>query len=118
MPATKAIKSDKVTEEFGIEHITLRGVEYTIRELDVTEYDECQDAVKDEDGGILFSKLLRMMVLRCVSPSIAKRARPLPYPVYRTLEERVNLMHYTTVTDEQGKKEEPEGTVEEVDPNA
>ena len=97
----KAIRSDKVTEEPGVRRITLRGQEYMIREITTDQYEECVEAATNEvDGTVRFDRLLKVMTLRCISPSLAVRETPLPYPVYRTLEGIVNIMHFLDLPDE------------------
>ena len=96
----KAVKGGKTEDEFAERKITLRGVEYTIKELDVIQYKEALAAATKEDGSTPFQDLLDVMVARCVSPSPASRSRPMPYPVYRTLEDVVNIMHFITLRDE------------------
>jgi hypothetical protein len=92
--ALKAVKGGKTDDDPSVRHITLRGVEYTIREIDVVEYDEMIEGLADENGAVRFDKLLRAMVLKCVTPLGSK---PLKFPVFRTLEDIVNKMHYTDV---------------------
>jgi hypothetical protein len=95
--ALKAVKGGKTDEVPDVRKVTLRGVEYTIREIDVVEYDEIIDGLADENGAVRFDKLLRAMVMRCVTPLGSK---PFKFPVYRTLEGIVNEMHYADVKDE------------------
>ena len=94
---TKAIKTGKQTDQPDARTVVLRGETYTIRELNVDEYDECLKAAEDENGNVPFGKLLRQMVARAVRPI---PARPWKFPVYRTLESIVQEMHYTDVVDE------------------
>lgn len=96
----KTIKGDNPDNEFAERKITLKGVEYTIRDLDVPQYEECLKAAEKPDGSVPFGDLLKVMVMRAVSPSPAARKRPLPYPVYRTLENIVNVMHFLDLPDE------------------
>lgn len=107
----KSIKGGKTENEFDERHITLRGVEYTIRELSVPEYKACLKEATDKDGFTPFQELLDLMVVRTVSPSPLTRSKPMPYPVYRTLEDIVNTMHFITLPDE-AKKDEAEGESE------
>lgn len=108
MSTLKAVKGGKTENEFDDRHITLRGVEYTVKELSVTEYKECLKSAT-KDGFTPFQDLLDVMVVRCISPNPAARTKPMPYPVYRTLEDIVNTMHFTTLEDEAKKPEaEPE----------
>ena len=95
---TKTVKDGKATAEFETRTITLRGITYTMRELDVDEYEECLKSAEDERGFAEFGRLLKMMTIRAVSPSPAARERPLPYPIYRTLEQVVNVMTSPTST--------------------
>ena len=98
MPSLKAVKGGKVDDEPGVRHITLRGVAYTITEIDVPGYDKAMEAATDpETGQVPFGKLLRAMVLACVRP-IPKEGWK--YPVYRTLEGIVNEMHFLDLPDE------------------
>lgn len=120
----KAVRGDKVSDEPGITRITLRGQEYVVRELSVDEYEECVDAATDKESGLVtFGKLLKMMALRSISPSLAVRKTPLPYPVYRTLEGIVNVTHFTDLPDEAAKDkggddEDESGKPEVAAPNA
>jgi hypothetical protein len=99
----KTVKGGKTEDEFAERKITLRGTEYTIRELDVVQYKAALKDATKEDGTTPFQDLLDLMVLRCVSPSPATRSKPMPYPVYRTLEDIVNVMHFITLRDEAAK---------------
>lgn len=104
----KAVKGGKTDETPDERHITLRGVAYTIREIDTVEYEEIIKEIADpETGGVRFDRLLKAMVLRCVRPLPSK---PWKFPVYRTLEGIVNEMHYTDLPDE---AKEDEGTSED-----
>ena len=118
----KTVKGGNVDNEFAERHITLRGIEYTMKELDVPEYEECLKAAEQSDGSVPFAGLLKIMCLRSITPSIAARRRPLPYPVYRTLENIVNVMHFLDLPDEAKKPDEddkePETEDEEAAPNA
>jgi hypothetical protein len=98
------IRSGKTDEDPEVRHVTLRGVEYTIREIDTNEYDEIVKEIADPlTGAVRFDRLLKGMVLRCVRPLPAK---PWKFPVYRTLEGIVNDMHYTDLVDETKKESE------------
>jgi hypothetical protein len=99
----KSVKGGKTEEEFEVRHITLRGTEYAIKELDVVQYKAALAQATKEDGSTPFQDLLDVMVLMCVQPSPASRSRPMPYPVYRTLEDIVNVMHFVTLEDESKK---------------
>ena len=115
----KSIKGGKTENEFEERHITLRGVEYTIRELDVTQYKACLKDATNADGFTPFQDLLDVMVVRCVTPSPAARSKPMPYPVYRTLEDVVNTMHFVTLPDEAKKEEtDAEGEAEKPEEEA
>ena len=98
MPGVKTIRADKTTEEPGVRHITLRGVEYTITEIDVPGYDEALAEATQPDGTVPWGKLLRSMVAKCVRP--LPKGKPWSYPVYRTLEGIVNDMHFLDLPDE------------------
>lgn len=111
----KTVKGGKTEDEFSERKITLRGTEYTIRELDVIQYKEALKAATKEDGTTPFQDLLDIMVLRCVSPSPATRSKPMPYPVYRTLEDIVNVMHFITLRDEAKTEPEPDDEAEPED---
>lgn len=95
--ALKAVKGGKTDDGPGVRHITLRGVAYTIREIDVIEYDQIIEGLADENGAVRFDKLLRAMVMKCVTPLGSK---PFSFPIYRTLEGIVNELHYTDVEDD------------------
>ena len=114
--SVKVIKGGKTDEAPTVRRITLRGVRYTIREIDTVEYDELVEQVQDlATQTVRYDKLLRAMVARCASPMPSK---PLPYPVYRTLQNIVEEMHYTDLVDEGEKPdEETEGEGETV-PNS
>lgn len=96
----KTVKGGKTEDEFAERKITLRGTEYTVRELDVVQYKAALKDATKEDGTTPFQDLLDIMVMRCVSPNPATRSKPMPYPVYRTLEDIVNVMHFITLRDE------------------
>lgn len=105
------IKSGKTDEDPEVRHVTLRGIEYTIREIDVDEYDAIVREVADPvTGAVRFDRLLKGMVLRCVRPLPSK---PWKFPVYRTLEGIVNDMHYADLPDEAAKESEDEAGDEE-----
>jgi len=110
VPTLKAVKGGKTEDDFEDRHITLRGIDYTIRELSVPEYKECLKSATDQNTGATpFQDLLDLMVLRCVSPSIAARSKPMPYVVYRTLEDIVNVMHFATLDEDAKTEPEAEG---------
>lgn len=114
--ATKVVKSGKTEKTPGVEHITLRGVAYTITEIDVNVYDELIEQLADPNGAVRFDKLLRAMVTACVRPLPSK---PWPFAVYRTLEGIVNDMHYTDLKDEAATAEadaEGDGETGETEP--
>jgi hypothetical protein len=111
----KAIRTGKLDEEPGVRHITLRGVEYTITEIDVPGYDKALEASMDENGQYPFNKLLRHLVMACVRP-LPKT--PWKFPVYRTLEGIINDMHYTDLPDEAKKTDETDETEGDPAPNA
>ena len=104
----KTVKGGKTEDEFAERKITLRGTEYTIRELDVVQYKAALKDATREDGTTPFQDLLDIMVMRCVTPNPATRSKPMPYPVYRTLEDIVNVMHFITLRDEAAKGEDDE----------
>lgn len=117
-PQTK-VKAGKTDDDPSIRHITLRGVDYTIREIDTNEYDDIITGLADANGAVRFDKLLKAMVLKCVTPLPSK---PWKFPVYRTLEAIVNEMHYTDLADEAEKPAEDDGpeaeATEEAAPNS
>jgi hypothetical protein len=117
----KTIKGGKTENEFETRRITLRGIEYEITELGVTEYKQVLAASTDKDGFTPFQTLLDNLVVRCVKPSPATRTTPMPYPVYRTLEDIVNTMHFRTLPDEAAPvepEEADEDAPEEAAPNS
>ena len=109
---TKTVKGGKATAEFETRTITLRGITYTMRELDVDEYEECLKSAEDERGFAEFGRLLKMMTIRAVSPSPAARERPLPYPIYRTLEQVVNVMHFSDLNEDAPEASDDEDATE------
>lgn len=119
MANLKAVKGGKTDETPDVKHVTLRGIEYTIREIDVVEYDKMIESLADENGAVRFDKLLRQMVLKAVTPL---GSAPLKFPVYRALETIVNEMHYTDLEEDKEAKPEAvadEGEVEaKADPNS
>jgi len=119
MPSTslKTIKGGKTTNEFETKSIALRGTTYTVRELDTDEYEECLKSAEDERGFAEFGRLLKLMTIRAVSPSPAARSRPLPYPIYRTLEQIVNVMHFSDLTEDKPDEPEEEEPAAETVPN-
>jgi hypothetical protein len=104
----KSVKSGKTEAVFETRTRTLRGIEFTIRELDVVEYKDALKAAEGPDGMTPFQNLLDVMVLKCVTPSPASFSKPLPYPIYRTLEDMVNVMHFVNLPDE-AKKDDEDG---------
>jgi len=109
MPSSlKTIKGGKTTDDFETRTITLRGTTYTIRELDTDEYEECLKSAEDDKGYAEFGRLVKLMTIRAVSPSPAARPRPLPYPVYRTLEQIVNVMHFADLAEDSVAEEADE----------
>jgi hypothetical protein len=118
MPTLKAVKADKLTAVPGVRHVRLRGVDYTITEIDVDQHDEAMKTAEDENGNVPFGKLLRAMVLMSVRP--LPKGKSWPFPVYRTLEQIVNEMHYIDLPDEtdEGKESEPDEDKEPDVPNA
>lgn len=129
MSNVKAIKGGKTEAEPEVQTITLRGVAYRIREVDVIEYKECLKAATDPVTKMTpFGDLLEQLVMRCVSPSPAAGSKPMPYPIYRRLEGIVNEMHFIDIESEEEKAEaakltaepgaEEEQPEEEADPNS
>lgn len=118
----KSVKGGKTEAEPEVVTRVMRGVTYTIRELDVAEYKDCLKAATDEKSGLTpFQDLLDIMVMRSITPSPATLSKPMPYPVYRTLEELVNTMHFRDVPEdrpvEEPEDEKPE-TEDEPAPNS
>jgi hypothetical protein len=97
VPDLKAVKGDNLDPNPGERHVRLRGIDYTITELDVDQHDKAMKEAEDKDGNVQFSRLLRAMVGKAVRP-LPKT--PFKFPVYRTLEGIVNEMHYEDVPDE------------------
>lgn len=118
MASLKTVKGGKATAEFETRTTTLRGTTYTVRELDVDEYEECLKSAEDERGFAEFGRLLKMMTIRAVSPSPAARERPLPYPIYRTLEQIVNVMHFSDLSEDAPEPSDDEEAEPETVPNA
>lgn len=96
----KTVKGGKTEAAAEIVKRRMRGVEYSIRELDVVEYKDCLKAATKPDGLTPFQDLLDQMVLRAITPSPASLSKPMPYPVYRTLEDIVNSMHFRDVPED------------------
>lgn len=117
MASLKTVKGGKATAEFETRTIVLRGTTYTVRELDVDEYEECLKSAEDERGFAEFGRLLKMMTIRAVSPSPAARERPLPYPIYRTLEQIVNVMHFSDLAEDSPDEPDDEEAEPETVPN-
>jgi len=117
MATLKTIKGGKATNDFESKILTFRGTTYTIRELDVDEYEQCLKSAEDERGFAEFGRLLKMMTIRAVSPSPASRSKPLPYPIYRMLEQTVNVMHFSDLKDESAGADETEEAEAETVPN-
>ena len=123
----KTVKGGKTEAEPEVVKRTMRGVEYTIRELDVTEYKDCLKAATNAETGLTpFQDLLDMMVMRAITPSPASLSKPMPYPIYRTLEDIVNTMHFRDVPEDKAPEEpkadgdeaETETPAEEAVPNS
>lgn len=111
--AVKVIKGGKTNDNPDERKITLRGVEYTIREIDTDEYDDIIKTLEDGTGNVRFDKLLKAMVARCVRPLPNK---PFKFPVYKTLEGIVQEMHYTELEDEAKAAEGAEEAAEDAKP--
>ena len=109
----KEVKGGKTDDKPDVVKRTMRGTEYTIRELTVPEYKECLKTATDPDGMTPFQDLLDQMVLRAVKPSPASMSKPMSYPVYRTLENIVNVMHFREVPDD--SEAEDDGFVDSPD---
>lgn len=115
MSNLKSLKGGKTEIEPDVRKRKLRGVEFEIRELSVPEYKACLKDATNAEGVTPFQDLLDMMVLRAVSPSPASFSKPLPYPVYRTLEDDVNVMHFINLKDD---ADDPAGADDEEDSDA
>lgn len=82
--------------DFEQKTFTIRGREFTIRELSAEEYDGCVAASRREDDTLDAVLLLRLMMIRSVvSPTLtAEGVSKMPYKVVRKLGDEVNEMHY------------------------
>jgi hypothetical protein len=85
----------KMTDEFRSEVVTIRGSEYTFRELSANEYDEIVKLATGPDDTAPLDAVLRLMVIKSVEPKInADDLGRKPYPVYRKLLSTVNDLHF------------------------
>lgn len=110
--ALKEVKGGKTEDVPDVVKRTMRGTEYVIRELTVPEYKECLKAATDPEGLTPFQDLLDQMVLRAVKPSPAAGSKPMSYPIYRTLENIVNVMHFREVPEDGETEDEEDGFVD------
>lgn len=82
--------------------VRIRGTVYTLRELNIGEYDECVEKSKEKRENPLTGRdeevpnqqtLLRLMVSKSAGISLAKQA-DMDMPVLLTLNALVNDMHF------------------------
>lgn len=87
----------KLTADFAEQIKTVRGVEYTFRELSANEYEEIVKLVTDVDGNAELNKVLKLMAIKAiVSPKFtADDLGRKPYPIYRELLGVVSEMHFS-----------------------
>ena len=115
-----------LTPEFNEEVITLRGVEYRLRELSIGEYDGLVELATTKQTSPITGRdeeevdntaLLKFMVLKCViDPKLsAEKLAGLPMRAVLKLNQAVNRMHYGDEPEEAKKKDiaEDEDTEEE-----
>jgi hypothetical protein len=121
VPSLKSVKGGKTDDTPEVRTITLRGVEYKIREATVPEYKESLKAATDEKTGFTpFGELLEALTMRLVSPSPLASSKPMSYPIYRRLEGIVNEMHFTDIESDEEKaaaegEDEDEAVEEELE---
>lgn len=119
-----------MTPEFNEEVVTLRGVDYRLRELSIGEYDglvalatekRINPITGQDEEDIDNTALLKFMVLKCViDPKLsAEKLAGLPMRVVLKLNQTVNRMHYGDEPVAEKKKddeaEEPEAEKKEED---
>lgn len=87
---------DQLTDDFRQETITVRGVEYTFRELSAEEYDDIIKMASGEDDNAELAVVLKLMAARClVKPELTPdQLSKKPYPVYQQLLRVINKMHF------------------------
>lgn len=106
MPSRKTALND----EFYTETITLRGVEYTFRELTGAQYEDFVKTCEGPDGTSDLVAVLKMMLPASLqSPRLtAEQILAKPLPVYNALVGVVNRMHFRNETGE-GEPKADEG---------
>lgn len=89
--------------EFDERKVTIRGTEFTIRELSAEEYDTVLKQATKEDSDIDMVLLLKLMTLKSVKDPVlnAENLAKLPYKVSRRLSTAVNELHFGDDDDEQ-----------------
>lgn len=109
MAAVKTPKSPKAGDydgEFITRTITLRGREYTFRELDVGKYDELVEMAtsrNDTDEEMIDNALLRklMTVATCVDPKLPEGLTGLPMRLANKLSITAQEVNYGVEPEEQ-----------------
>lgn len=93
----KRSEMDEGLEGFEQKTITVRGKEYTFRELSSTEYDDCVRGSTDvKTGDIDTVQLLRRMIIKgSVEPKLdASALGKLPFGVVGKISGAVNDLHF------------------------
>ena len=89
-------KDSQNLTEFEERTVSIRGSEFTIRELSAEEYDTCLKSATKADGDVDMVLLLRLMTLKSLqAPKMsAEEISKLPYRISRRLGSAVNELHF------------------------
>lgn len=92
-PATK--DAEDLDDELLTKTVTIRGVEYTLRELSQEEYDQCVKMATGKDGFDNILLLKFMLAASLVKPKLtADDLKRKPFKVTNELRLHVNRMHW------------------------
>lgn len=116
MSPVKSPRSPKVGEyndDFVVRQVTLRGREYTFRELDVSKYDELVElctSKNDRDEELLDNALLRklMAVATCTDPKLPDGLAGMPMRLANKIAVVAQDVNYGLEPEEGEDKKEPD----------
>lgn len=85
-----------LTEEFYEEKVTLRGTEYTFREITAEKYEELLKLAENADGSADLATVLRLMIPESlVNPKLTtEQIYRKPLPVVTAIQNTVNRLHF------------------------
>lgn len=95
------MSTSKVSDEFRVEEVTIRGTTYKMRELSANEYDEILKIATppDEDQADL-ATVLKMMASKSLVEPAGLDLGSKPYPVYSKILQTVNKLHFSDEKEE------------------